>query len=75
MKKFTVSVNVEKLYERLVERGKMFVKVEEIAGILCISEKSAGRLLATMARQGFLEKWGGSVYVLRMEKSFKDFKR
>lgn len=67
MGRFTVSINIEKLYEKLLRRGKMHVRVDEVAGYLCISEKSAGRLLARMAEKGFLEKWGNGIYLLKTE--------
>jgi predicted transcriptional regulator of viral defense system len=65
MGRFTVSINIEKLYEKLLKRGKMHVRVDEVAGYLCISEKSAGRLLSRMAEKGFLEKWGNGIYLLK----------
>ncbi|MGB9827057.1 hypothetical protein IMZ38_00815 [Thermosphaera chiliense] len=67
MRRSTVSVNIEKLYEKLLKRGKMHVRVDEVAGYLCISEKSAGRLLSRMAEKGFLEKWGNGIYLLKTD--------
>ncbi len=70
MARYTVNVTIDLrlLAIKLRESGKRFVKVHEIAYDLAVSPRTAGKILNSMARLGYLIKWSDSVYMIVYEK-------
>ncbi len=70
MPRYTVNVTIDLrlLAIKLRESGKRFVKVHEIAYDLAVSPRTAGKILNSMARLGYLIKWSDSVYMVVYEK-------
>jgi len=68
--RYTVNVTIDLrlLAIKLRESGKRFVKVHEIAYDLAVSPRTAGKILNSMARLGYLIKWSDSVYMVVYEK-------
>ncbi len=59
-----VNVNIEKLAAFLVLNGRIYVTVRELAQILGISTRTAGRILAEMERRGYAQRWSKRAYKL-----------
>ncbi len=59
-----VTISYEALVEMLSRRGKHYISVHELATMLGISRQAAGKILATMARLGLVERWSRRTYKL-----------
>jgi ribosomal protein S25 len=57
-------INVEKLARTLLLSGKVYVTVYELAALLGISTRVAGRLLAEMERRGIAVRQSKRAYKL-----------
>lgn len=73
MAKYTINVTIDLrlLAMRLRENGKKFIRVHEIAYELGTSPKTAGKILTSLARLGYVVKWSEGVYMLVDEKPVK----
>jgi len=73
MVKHTISVTIDLrlLAMRLRESGKKFVRVHEIAYELGVSPKTAGKVLTSLAKLGYVVKWSDGVYMIVDEKPVK----
>jgi len=73
MAKYTISVTIDLrlLGMRLRESGKRFVRVHEIAYELGTSPKTAGKVLTSLAKLGYVVKWSDGVYMIVDEKPIK----
>jgi len=63
-----VTIDLYLLAMRLKDRGKRFVRVHEIAYELGTSPKTAGKILMSMAKLGYVVKWSEGVYMIVNEK-------
>ncbi len=70
MVKYTVNVTIDLrlLAMRLRDRGRKFIRVHEIAYELGVSPKTAGKILVSLAKLGYVVKWSDGVYMLVDEK-------
>lgn len=70
MVKYTINVTIDLrlLAMRLRENGKKFIRVHEIAYELGVSPKTAGKILVSLAKLGYVVKWSEGVYMLIDEK-------
>jgi predicted transcriptional regulator len=59
-----VSIDVYELYFRLIESSILFVSAEDLARILAISNRSAGRILSKMCELGLAVKLSKNTYRL-----------
>ncbi|NPA04485.1 MAG: helix-turn-helix domain-containing protein [Crenarchaeota archaeon] len=48
-----------------VKRGKRFLTVSEVSRSLGVSKRTAGRLLAHLCRQGYVERWSRTTYRIK----------
>ncbi len=73
MVKYTINVTIDLrlLAMRLRENGKKFIRVHEIAYELGTSPKTAGKILVSLAKLGYVVKWSEGVYMLVDEKPVK----
>jgi len=71
--KYTINVTIDLrlLAMRLRENGKKFIRVHEIAYELGTSPKTAGKILVSLAKLGYVVKWSEGVYMLVDEKPVK----
>ncbi len=60
----TITIDLRLLAMRFRDRGKRFIRVHEVAYELGISPKTAGRILVTMTKLGYLVKWSDGVYMV-----------
>ena len=67
MPKYTVNVTIDLrlLALKFRERGKKFIRVHEVAYELGISTRTAGKLLMSMAKLGYVVRWSDGVYMIR----------
>jgi Mn-dependent DtxR family transcriptional regulator len=70
MAKYTINVTIDLrlLAMRLREKGKKFIRVHEIAYELGISPKTAGKIMVSLAKLGYVVKWSEGVYMIVEEK-------
>ncbi len=59
-----VRVDPERLARALVLNGYSFVSVDQLANMLGISTRSAGRILAELRRRGLATRWSRRTYKL-----------
>jgi len=73
MVKYTVNVKIDLrlLAMRLRESGKRFIRVHEVAYELGTSTRTAGKILATLCKLGYVMKWSEGVYMILEEKPVK----
>lgn len=73
MSKYTVNVTIDLrlLALKYKEKKRRFIRVHEVAYELGISPKTAGKILVSMAKLGYLVKWSDGVYMLVDEKSLQ----
>ncbi|MEM0380567.1 MAG: hypothetical protein QXX35_02160 [Desulfurococcaceae archaeon] len=73
MVKHTINVTIDLrlLGMRLRDRGKKFIRVHEIAYELGTSPKTAGKILVSLAKLGYVIKWSDGVYMVLDEKPVK----
>jgi len=73
MAKYTINVTIDLrlLAMRLRDRGRKFIRVHEIAYELGVSPKTAGKILVSLSRLGYVIKWSEGVYMLIEEKPMK----
>lgn len=66
MSKYTINVTIDLrlLAMKLRERGKKFVRVHEIAYELGVSPRTAGKIMVSLARLGYVVKWSEGVYMV-----------
>ncbi|MET1160627.1 MAG: hypothetical protein ABWW65_06675 [Thermoprotei archaeon] len=71
MAKYTINVTIDLrlLAMRLRERGKKFIRVHEIAYELGVSPKTAGKIMVSLAKLGYVVKWSEGVYMILDDKS------
>ncbi len=60
----TITIDLRLLAMRLRESGRRFIRVHEIAYDLGISPRTAGKLLMSMAKLGYVVKWSDGVYMV-----------
>ncbi|MCD6488812.1 MAG: hypothetical protein J7K21_06280 [Desulfurococcales archaeon] len=58
----TITVNLHLLGRRLGESGKVFIRVHEIAYLLGVSPRTAGKILSALSKLGYVEKWSDGIY-------------
>jgi len=58
----TVTIDLKALGFRLVSSGRKYVRVNELAYELGISNITAGRILSKLTKLGFVEKWSNGIY-------------
>ena len=61
-----VRLQVEKLASTLIALGLIYVSVDQLARLLGVSTKTAGRILAEMQRRGLVQKWSRRTYKLHI---------
>ncbi len=66
-----VTVDLRLLALRLRETGRRFVRVHEIAYELGVSPKTAGKILKSMARLGYVVRWSDGVYMVLDDKKLR----
>ncbi|OYT39818.1 MAG: hypothetical protein B6U89_03480 [Desulfurococcales archaeon ex4484_58] len=73
MVKYTINVTIDLrlLAMKLRERGKKFIRVHELAYELGVSPKTAGKVLVSLAKLGYVVRWSEGVYMLIEEKPVK----
>ncbi len=59
-----IKLQVEKLASTLIALGLVYVSVDQLARLLGVSTRTAGRILAEMKRRGLVEKWSKRTYKL-----------
>ena len=59
-----IKLQVEKLASTLVALGLVYISVDQLARLLGVSTKTAGRILAEMKRRGLVERWSKRTYKL-----------
>ncbi len=62
-----VRLNVLRLADNLSRSGKRYLRVKDVALMLGVSMRTAGKILATMERLGVAVRWSSSVYRLTAE--------
>ena len=60
-------IDLKKLVMKWKSKGKRFISVRGVANELCISSKSAGRIMKKLERNGLVSKWSDRVYELNDE--------
>ncbi len=60
-----VSVEPVNLLVHALKKGKVFLTVQEVASALGVSRRTAGRILALLCRQGYLERWSKRAYRIK----------
>ncbi len=70
--KLNVRIDLHKLGHRIILMKKGFVSVDEIAYELGVALNTAGKILAALARLGYVEKWSNRTYRIckNIKKSF-----
>ncbi len=61
----SVKIDLKKLYLKLVFNHKRFIRLHEIARDLCVTPRTAGKILSMMARLGYVERWTADMYLVR----------
>jgi len=61
-----VYIDVHRLASTLAVLGYIYVTVDQLASILGVSTRTAGRLLAEMARLGLARRWSRRAYKLEL---------
>ena len=61
-----IRLQVEKLASTLIALGLIYVSVDQLANLLGVSTKTAGRILAEMQRRGLAQKWSRRTYKLHI---------
>lgn len=62
--KINVTIDLRLLALRIMDRGKRFIKVNELAYELGTSTKTAGKILVSLAKLGYVAKWSDGVYMV-----------
>lgn len=66
-----VTIDLRLLAMRLRDRGKKFIRVHEVAYELGTSPKTAGKIMVSLAKLGYVVRWSDGVYMLVEEKPLK----
>ncbi|MEM1555689.1 MAG: hypothetical protein QXM54_04100 [Desulfurococcaceae archaeon] len=66
--KVSVTIDLELLALRLKNKGKKFIKIDELAYELATTPRSAGRILVSLAKLGYVSRWSSRVYLVHGEK-------
>lgn len=66
-----VTIDLRLLALRLRETGRRFVRVHEIAYELGVSPKTAGKILKSMTRLGYVVRWSDGVYMVLDDKKMR----
>lgn len=61
-----VRIDPERLARALVLSGYSFVSIDQLANMLGISTRSAGRILAELRRRGLAKRWSRRTYKLTL---------
>lgn len=61
----SVTVNLRKLYMKMVFERRRYVKVSDLASELCVSIRTAHRIMRAMKSLGYAERWSGDIYVIK----------
>ncbi|BEP17561.1 hypothetical protein PYJP_09130 [Pyrofollis japonicus] len=61
-----IKLSIERLASTLVALGFIYVSVDQLARLLGVSTKTAGRILAEMHRRGLVRKWSKRTYKLNI---------
>lgn len=61
-----VKLQIEKLASTLIALGFLYISVDQLARLLGVSTKTAGKILAEMRRMGLAEKWSKRTYKLHI---------
>ncbi len=71
--KYTINITVDLrlLALRLRETGRRFIRVHEIAYEFGVSPKTAGKILKSLARLGYVVKWSDGVYMVLDDKKLR----
>ncbi|WP_194840472.1 helix-turn-helix domain-containing protein [Hyperthermus butylicus] len=64
MSTLRVKLDIEKLAATLVYSGYTYISVYQLARILGITTRTAGRILAEMERKGLVSRWSRRTYKL-----------
>lgn len=70
--KINVTIDLRLLALRIMDRGKRFIKVNELAYELGTSTKTAGKILVSLAKLGYVAKWSDGVYMVFNNKPLID---
>jgi len=57
-------IDLKKLVMKWKKKGKRFISVRGVVNELCVSPKSAGRILKKLERNGLVSRWSDGVYEL-----------
>lgn len=61
----SVKIDLKKLYLKIIFSKRRFIRLHEIARELCVTPRTAGKILSTMTRLGYLEKWSHDLYLVK----------
>jgi len=59
-----VKVDIPRLAASLSRNGRKYLRVKDVALMLGVSRRTAGKILASMERMGLAVRWSSSVYRL-----------
>ena len=63
--KISLSISIEE-WARYALRGRSFITVQEVARMLGVSTKTAGRILKRLEELGMVERWSRRAYRVRL---------
>ncbi len=61
-------IDVVRLASTLAMHGINYITVNQLAAMLGVSTRTAGRILAEMQRRGLAEKWSRRTYKLSLQR-------
>ncbi|KSW12335.1 hypothetical protein CF15_06235 [Pyrodictium occultum] len=64
-------IDVSRLASTLLTLGYIYVTVDQLAYILGVSTRTAGRILAEMARRGLARRWSRRAYKLELPSRYE----
>ncbi len=60
-----MTIYLHRLGRKLVNSGKLFIRVHELSYELGISLNAAGRILSKLEKMGYLIKWSRGLYIVK----------
>ena len=63
--KISLSIRLDE-WARYALRGKSFVTIQEVARMLGVSTKTAGKILRRLEEMGIVERWSRRAYRVRL---------
>ena len=64
--KISLSISIEE-WARYALRGRSFITIQEVARMLGVSTKTAGRILKRLEELGMVERWSRRAYRVRLD--------